>query len=207
MLAALAIVAFAGCGGDDEGDTTAAPAVRPETTPALSKAELLAQGDAICAEVNVAVGAASSAVSDADARADQAAELYEAMAERLDELRPDPGAAVGYAEVVAAAQRLAEAEGDPTADSEAALASFRSAAEAYGFERCGEPPSAPAPAPEGEGAPAGETAAAPPEEAPPAEAEPAPEETGGAGAGPDEGGGASPGGGSGGAGSGGIGPG
>ena len=54
MPAALVVLSVAGCGGGS--DSTASTATTTEATPTLSKAELISQGDAICAEVNAAVG-------------------------------------------------------------------------------------------------------------------------------------------------------
>jgi hypothetical protein len=68
----LVALAIAGCGGDGgEDSTTAAAPVTAEAT-ALSKEELVTQGDAICAEVNAAVGTVGSTSSGA---AGQAARL------------------------------------------------------------------------------------------------------------------------------------
>jgi hypothetical protein len=226
---ALTVLAIAGCGGGDgDGDTTPAVAPAVETTAALSKEELVAQGDAICAEVNAAVGTLAS--TDVGGGATQAAELYEGMAERLVDLGAPSDDSAGYSEFSAAAEGLAQAESDVqlaaergedaalvTAETEAssALASFQSAATAFGFEQCGEGPSAPVSG--SSGVPA-ETEAELPEgveeeevEAAPEEAEETPEtEAGGAGAGggAEAGGGTAGGGeGSGGGSSGGIGPG
>jgi len=215
---ALAVV---GCGGGGSSDSTAA-ATTTETTPTLSKEELIAQGDAICAEVNAAVGTVSSTSGGATSQIAQRADLYRGMVDRLTGLgTPEDGA--GYADFISAGEDLAQAEADVKLASErreestvltaqsaasSALASFQAAAQAYGFKSCGEGPSAPSvvsSSEEGseEGSEAGE------EEAAPEEAELAPE-TGGAGTG-EEGGGAAAGGGTagsgGGTGSGGIGPG
>jgi len=225
----LAALAIAGCGGDD-GDTTTPVASPAETTSALSKEELVAQGDAICAEVNAAVGTVAS--TDATGSASQAADLYSGMVERLKDLGAPSDDTSGYPEFIAAAEGLAQAESDvqlaaergeaeglATAESEAssALSSFQSAATSYGFEQCGEGPSAPVP---GSAGVPSESEAESPEgveeeagEAAPEEIEEAPEtEAGGAGTG--AGGGAEAGGGSAGGessgdggGSGGIGPG
>lgn len=224
---ALAVLAIAGCGGGDDDDTTTPVAAPVETTASLSKEELVAQGDAICAEVNAAVGTLAS--SDAAGAATQAAGLYSGMVERLVELGAPSDETSGYPEFIAAAEGLAQAESDvelaaergedaalvsAEAEASSALASFQSAATSYGFEQCGEGPSAPVP---GSGGVPTETEAEPSEgveeeEAAPEEVEEAPEtEAGGAGTG--AGGGAEAGGGtgggesSGGGGSGGIGPG
>jgi uncharacterized membrane protein YgcG len=212
---ALTVLALAGCAGNDGDDTTAPVAAPVETTAALSKEELIAQGDAICAEVNAAVGTLAS--SDATGGATQAADLYGGMVERLVDLGAPSDDTGGYPEFIAAAEGLGQAESDVqlaaergedaalvTAETEAssALASFQSAATTYGFEQCGEGPSAPVP---GSGGVPTETEAEPSEgveeeaeeAAPEEEAEQAPEaEAGGAGTG--AGGGAEAGGGTGG---------
>ncbi|MBW8060311.1 MAG: hypothetical protein FVQ78_08300 [Solirubrobacterales bacterium] len=222
---ALTMLVIAGCGGGDDS-TASAPVATTATTTALSKEDLIAQGDAICAEVNAAVGTVSSTGADSAGQVAQEAALYTGMVGRLKGLgTPDDSA--GYSEVISTADELAQAEGDArlaaergdssglaAAESSAstALVSFQSAAQAYGFEDCGERPSAPV----------SSTATTPssttPAEVAPEEptAAPAPEtspNTGGAGS--AEGGGGSTGGGTsgggtesgGGSGSGGIGPG
>ncbi len=229
---ALSALAIAGCGGGDDGDTTEASAPPPIEEPAaLSKEELIAQGDAICAEVNAAVG--TLAATEADGGAAQAAELYGGMVERLKDLGKPSDDTAGYSEFVAAGEELAQAESDvdlaaergeeeglaaAEAEASSALSAFQSAATAYGFEQCGEGPSAPA-----SGSPdapvESEEAESLEEGVEEEEAEVAPEveeevapETGGAGS--DEGGGAEAGGGTegggeagGGGSSGGVGPG
>jgi hypothetical protein len=230
----LVAVLLAGCGGggDDSSETTTAPTVA--TTTALSKAELIEQGDAICAEVNAAVGTVGTSSSEAGSPAAQAAGLYSGMIDSLKGLGR-PQEADGYAEFSAAADELATAEDEvelaaeredtaalETAEANAstALGAFQEAAEEYGFEECGEGPSAPvetlgseagseAEAESGEEAEAVEPEAPEPEVEEVAPEEVAPE-TGGAG-GTAEGGGATgapeAGGGGGGGESGGIGPG
>lgn len=229
---AVLVLAFAGCGGGDDDDTTAAPAATTEAA-ALSKEELVAQGDAICAEVNAAVGTVGSTSTGADGQATQVADLYGGMVERLKGLGAPSDDGAGYEEVIGSAERLAQAQSDvalaaergegealASAESEAstALEAFQEAAGAYGLEQCGEAPSAPAVTPAGESGPAEEeessAAGTAEEEAAPEAEEAPPEETGGAGAVEEEsagggaaagGGGESPGGGGGS--SGGIGPG
>jgi hypothetical protein len=224
-------LALAGCGGDDGEDASAPATPPPVETTALTKEELLAQGDAICAEVNAAVGSLAS--SEAGGEAAEAAELYNGMVERLQDLGAPSDDRTGYSAFIAAAEELGQAESDvelaaergdeegltsAEAEASAARSEFQEAAAAYGFEQCGEEPSAvTAPGTAG-GADAEEEAA--PEEAEESE-EAAPEETeeaapetggagsaeeGGAGAGAEAGGEAGGGGESGGA-SGGIGPG
>jgi len=228
----LIALAIAGCGGGDDDDTASTPATVPvEAPPALSKEELIAQGDGLCAEVNAAVGAVATTGSGAASQAVQVADLYGGMVERLKDLGAPSEDSAGYSEFLATGEALAQAEsnvqlaaergeeeGLTAAEAEAstALASFQSAASSYGFEQCAEGPSAPASA-----APAGEAPVEEPSEG--AEEEVVPEaeveeevapEAGGAGsveegagggaaAGGTEGGGETGGGGS----SGGVGPG
>lgn len=227
----LAALAIAGCGGGGGDESTAAAPVETTETTALSKAALIEQGDAICAEVNAAVGSAGSTSSEAGEEVVQVAGLYSGMVERLKGLGPPSDESAGYAEFISAAEALAQAEGDvklayereegealtsASTEVSSALSEFESAAEAFGFESCAEAPSAPTPGGSGEEA-AGEEAAGGleaeevEEAAPEEEVEAAPEEApveegagGGAGVGGGtEGGSAGAGGGS----SGGIGPG
>lgn len=230
-LVALALIA-AGCGGGDDESTEATGT--SEALAALSKEELVAQADAICAEVNAAVGTAGSTSTGQAGQAGQAADLYAGMAERLKGLGAPSDESAGYEEFVGAADQLAQAQGDvalaaergedgalATAETEAssALQAFRSAADAFGVQQCGEAPSAPTPSSSGSGEAGGpEEASGGVEEeaeaAPEVEEEAAPE-TGGAGSVEEEsagggagaGGGAEGGGAGGGGESGGIGPG
>jgi hypothetical protein len=224
ILSAAALVA-AGCGGGG-GDETTAAAPTVEEAPSLSKQELIKQGDAICAEVNAAVGTVNASEAETTDQVSQAADLYSGMVERLKGLgTPEDDA--GYTEFIEAADELAQAESDALLAAErgdssalasaqssanSALTSFQEAASAFGFEDCSEAPSAPsvpttntggAGAPEETEVPAEVEEEVAPEEAAPEEVAP---ETGGAGG--TEGGGTGAGGGeSGGGGSGGIGPG
>lgn len=224
IAAALIALAIAGCGGgdDDSTETTAAA----EAPAVLSKAELISQGDAICAEVNAAVG--SVAGSEAEDQTTQVADLYIGMVDSLEDLGA-PAEAEGYSDFIATADQLARIEGEvklaaereDTAAAEEgaseagpALEEFEEAAAEYGFEDCGAEPAAPTPSGTGaapaeaeeggvEVAPEELEEEAPLEEAAPEEAAP---ETGGAGGGVEE---AAPeaGGGEGGGSSGGVGPG
>jgi hypothetical protein len=197
----LAMLALAGCGGDDDSPETTAATTEAE--PVLTKADLISQGDAICAEVNAAVG--SVAASESADQTAQIADLYIGMVESIKRLGM-PAEEAGYVEFVASADRLAEVEGEVKLAAEredtgaveeaggeavAALEQFEGAAEAYGFENCGDEPTAPAPAGPGgapieEGVEEGGVEVAPeepeeevaPEEVVPEEAAP---ETGGAG--------------------------
>lgn len=224
----LVAIAIAGCGGgDDEPESTTPAAAAAPTTTALTKDELILQGNAICAEVNAAIGGIEAA-PESEGRAGQVADLYVGMVESLKRLGT-PDEAAGYAEFSAAADELSQAEGEVKLASErgdsaalataeataaSALESFRSAADSYGFEDCGEGPSA-APGGVGTEPPVGEAEigeealeeeVTPEEEVAPEEAP----ETGGAGSteeGGGTGGGATGGGGETGGSSGGIGPG
>lgn len=232
---------LAGCGGGDDDETTAPAAPPPVEPTALTKEELLAQGDAICAEVNAAVGAlanqesAASAPVAASLHASQEAELYGGMVERLQDLGAPSDDAAGYSEFATAAEGLGQAERDvelaadrgdeeglaaAEAEASTALSSFQEAASDYGFQRCGEEPSAVSAPGTGGAAPSSEEEATP-EEVEETEEEEAPEEveevapeTGGAGSGEEggagggaEAGGGETGGGEAGGDSGGIGPG
>jgi hypothetical protein len=228
----MAALALAGCGGGDGDSTAAAPVETTEATTALSKEELIAQGDGICAEVNAAVGTVGSTSADTESQASQVAGLYGGMVERLKGLGAPSDDSAGYAEFIADADALAQAEENVELSSEredaesltsaeteasSALTSFRSAATSFGLEECAEAPTAPTPGSSAGGLAGEESSGAVEEEAeeiaPEEEAEVAPEEAppveeesagGGAGVGGGtEGGGGGTGGGS----SGGIGPG
>ena len=223
----LLALAIAGCGGGGGEETTAPPATVEEPA-ALSKAELIKQGDSICAEVNAAVGSVNSSEAETTDQVSQAADLYSGMVERLKGLGT-PSEDAGYSEFIDTADELAQAESDAQLASERgdeagleeaearageALENFQKAASDYGFEECSEEPSVPSPsgasgtggtgeeveevAPEAEEVP--EEIAPEVEEVP----EAAPEEVAPEGGGTGAGGGEEP---SGGGGSGGIGPG
>ncbi|HET8861755.1 MAG TPA: hypothetical protein VFM94_00715 [Solirubrobacterales bacterium] len=229
----LLALALAGCGGGGDDSTAAAPVETTEATTVLSKEELIAQGDGICAEVNAAVGTVGSTSSEASGQAAQVAGLYGGMVERLKGLGAPSDDSAGYAEFIAAAEVLAQAEdnvklasereeGEALSEAEteasSALTSFQSAASTFGLEECAEAPAPPVPSGAGGEVPGEEVTEGVEEEAEevaPEEAEVAPEE-GGAGAVEEEsaGGGAGVGGGtegggsgSGGGSSGGVGPG
>jgi hypothetical protein len=227
LAAPLAALAISGCGGGGGGDTTAAAPVTTEATPTLSKEELISQGDAICREVNAAVGTIGAGDSESSSETVQIADVYGGMADNLKGLG-EPEDEQGYAEFIEAAELLAQVEDEAKladeredgaaleeaeANAATALSAFQSAAAEYGFEDCSDEPSAPAIAPgpgaespveEGGAEVAPEEEIAPEEEAAPEEEveEIAPEEGGGAGAevAPEEGGGTEAGGGSGGVG-------
>jgi hypothetical protein len=231
---ALTVFAIAGCGGGGDDDSTATtPPATTEAPAALSKEELIAQGDAICAEVNAAVGTVGSTSTGSEGQAGQVADLYAGLADRLADLGAPSDDSAGYPEFTEAAQQLGQAQSDvalaaergeeegvATAEAEAstALSAFQSAATTFGFEQCGEGPSAPPVSAAGEAAaPEEESSAGVEEEVAPEEVEEeAAPEAGGAAPVEEEsaGGGAAAGGGtgsgtesSGGGSSGGVGPG
>ncbi|MGN6815627.1 MAG: hypothetical protein ACTHK3_06020 [Solirubrobacterales bacterium] len=157
LLPVLGVLLIAGCGGGG-GDTTETTAATTEEPQALTKAELIKQGDAICGEVNAAVGALSSETSEAavPAQIEKTSNLYIGMVERLKELGTPEGDSGEYAKFWEAAEELAKAEGevklaaereDTAALGEAAskaapaLEEFESQAGVYGFEDCSKGPS------------------------------------------------------------------
>ncbi|HET7590424.1 MAG TPA: hypothetical protein VFK14_09645 [Solirubrobacterales bacterium] len=157
LLAALLALAVAGCGGGG-GDTTEA-STTTEAAPKLTKAELIEQGDDICAEVNAAVGALNSEPEESEVPAtiEKTANLYTGMVERLQELGSPEGAESKFTSFMESAEELAKVEGevklaaereDTAALGEAAteatptLEEFQTQAEAYGFAQCSQGPGA-----------------------------------------------------------------
>jgi hypothetical protein len=164
MLLALAALLVAGCGGGggDETETSTTPTV--EETTALTKEELIKEGDGICAEVNAAVGALSASESEeasATGDSEKISNLYLGMVERLQELGTPEGDSGDYAKFSEAAEELGKVEGELKLAAEredvagveekggeaaAALESFQSQAAIYGFEDCSDEPGAVTPA-------------------------------------------------------------
>jgi hypothetical protein len=164
LLALTALVALlvAGCGGGgDETETTTTPTV--EEPVALTKDELITQGDGICAEVNAAVGALSSSETEGESAtgdSEKIANLYTGMVERLQDLGTPEGDEPEYVNFMEAAEELGKVEGELKLAAEredlaateeagqeasAALEEFQSQAAIYGFEDCSaEPGQAPA---------------------------------------------------------------
>ncbi len=206
---ALALLA-SGCGGGGSSSTTATQKPKAETKPKLSRAQFISQGDAICAEVNTAIGSIDESAAATTSQAIQVSNLYTGMVQSLQRLgRPTETA--GFSEFMGAAEELAKAEGEvrSAADQQnealleeasqnavPAVEEFQSQAAVYGFEECSEGPHAPIVPPESSGAEAApeesggveslpEEEYVPPEEATPEEEYVPPEEaapeTGGAG--------------------------
>ncbi|HEV2857356.1 MAG TPA: hypothetical protein VGW80_03010 [Solirubrobacterales bacterium] len=172
VVAALVALVIAGCGGGGDETTESAPVATTEEPEKLSKAELIEQGDDICAETNAAVGALSSEVetSSLPETAEKTSNLYIDMVERLQELGAPEGAESSFTSFMEAAEEFAKVEGEvklatEREDTEAlgeasteagpALEEFETEAEAYGFEECSEGPRASL---GGDSAGAGETA-------------------------------------------------
>lgn len=173
ILGALVALLVAGCGGGG-GDETEASTPTVEEPVALTKDELIEQGDGICAEVNAAVGALSGSETPESTLGDSSekvANLYTGMVERLQDLGAPEGDEGDYAEFMEAAEELAKVEGELKLAAEredvaaleekgqeaaAALESFQSQAAIYGFEDCSAEPGLPTPSGSGEAAPGGE---------------------------------------------------
>jgi hypothetical protein len=155
VLAALLVAGCGGGGGDETTETTATV----EEPQKLSKAELIEQGDDICAETNAAVGALSSEVetSSIPETTEKTSNLYIGMVERLQELGAPEGAESSFTSFMGAAEEVAKVEGEvklaaEREDTEAlgeasteatpALEEFETQAETYGFKECSEGPQA-----------------------------------------------------------------
>lgn len=161
-LAALLALFAAGCGGGGGSESTASTEKTTESTPTLSKDALIAQGDAICAEVNAAVGSVGSSAADTQSQIGQVADLYTGMVASLKRLGTPKEDTATYSEFIAAAEDLSKVEGeaklaaereDTAALGEAAtkatpaLENFEATAAVFGFKNCSEGPSAPTVAP------------------------------------------------------------
>jgi hypothetical protein len=173
ILGALMALLIAGCGGggSDETETTT-PTV--EEPAALTKDELIQQGDGICAEVNAAVGALSGSETPETTpgeSSEKVANLYLGMVERLQDLGTPDGDEGDYAKFMESAEELAKVEGELKLAAEredvaaleekgqeaaAALEGFQSQAAIYGFEDCSDEPGAITPSGGGESTPGGE---------------------------------------------------
>jgi hypothetical protein len=162
-LPALIVIALvvSGCGGGGSSSTTTT-AKKKVAAPSLSKAGFISQGDAICAEVNTAIGSVEESASESTSQTTQIANLYTGLVQSLQRLG-QPSEKVGYSEFMGAAEELAMVQGnlkkasdeeDLVAEEEAAqeagpaVEEFQQQAAVYGFEDCSEGPHAPAVAPE-----------------------------------------------------------
>ncbi len=142
MFSAVVSIGAAGCGGsDDSEDPVPAPVeTTTDTAGDLTRDELIEEGDAICTEVNAAVGTInSSTTADPSIQETQISDIYSGLAQSLSELgTPTDGEAP--TEVIDAAEALAESG---ATDGETALTDFQTAATDYGFTECGDAPVAP----------------------------------------------------------------
>lgn len=158
----------------------------------LTRDELIAEADGVCAEVNAAIGTINSSESTDEAtKAEQRADLYAGLADRLQTLG-DPSDGSPPTEVISTATEL----GSPSAD-DADLVAFQEAADDYGLSTCAEDPEAPSGSPSvsGEGDDAASTDGSTPTPAPTPAPAPAPSPGTGGGAAPvtpGAGGGSSP---------------
>lgn len=158
LLAVLAALLVAGCGGGGEDETTETTATVEEPQK-LTKAELIEQGDEVCAETNAAVGALSAEVetSSLPETTKKTSNLYIGMVEGLQELGAPEGAESSFTSFMEAAEEFAKVEGevklaaereDSAALGEAsteagpAREEFETQAEIYGFKECSEGPQA-----------------------------------------------------------------
>jgi hypothetical protein len=156
------VIVVGGCGGGGSESSTTTAKKKVEAPAALSKGDFIRQGDAICAEVNTAIGSVEESASETSSQTTQIANLYVGMVQGLQGLG-QPAEKVGYSEFMGAAEVLAMVEGDlkkaaeeedlvteEEAAQEAAPAveEFQSQAAVYGFEDCSEGPHAPEAAPE-----------------------------------------------------------
>jgi hypothetical protein len=160
LLAAIALLG-AGCGGDD---STPAEPVQDvgdnQSQTALSKNELIAQGDAICGEANAALSAldASTVESDPEVQATQELEITRSELQSLQSLTPPSQSRSVLERFLSALQDQVDAlsrrqaaveQGDDPASAEAevssAAASAQAAAQDYGFADCANASETPPP--------------------------------------------------------------
>ncbi|HVX34100.1 MAG TPA: hypothetical protein VHA80_13255 [Solirubrobacterales bacterium] len=158
------VLAASGCGGGGSSSTTTARKPPREEAAKLSKGQLISQGDAICAEVNTAVGSVAES-AETSSQTTQVANLYTGMVQSLQRLG-QPSEIEGYSEFMGAAEELAAAENEVKAAGEKenpelleeasqaavpAVEEFHQQAAIYGFKACSEEPHAPVVAPESAG--------------------------------------------------------
>ena len=105
-----AALLLAGCGGGDD-DSTESTQVTTAAPAALTKAELIEQGDAICAEVNAAIGTIGASSAETGSPTVEAADLYSGLVASLSNLGT-PQETDGYPEFSSAAEELAKAESE-----------------------------------------------------------------------------------------------
>jgi hypothetical protein len=149
----IVVLAIAGCGGGGS-DSSDSAATGTETTTALTPEELIEKGDAICADVNAAVGAIDPESPDATA---QIAAAYRGMVKDLRALGNPDKTEWDYGEYLRALRELEIAENElklalkrspsevkaAVLATEGTLGDLQAQAANYGFKECGEGPSAP----------------------------------------------------------------
>ena len=162
-LLALLVVALlaSGCGGGGSSSTTTATKPKPEARVKLTKGQFISQGDAICAEVNTAIGSVGESAVEAAGQTTQIANLYVGMVQSLQRLG-QPSETEGYSDFMGAAEELAMVQNEVKAAGEKentalveeasqnavpAVEEFQRRAAIYGFEDCSEGPHAPVAAP------------------------------------------------------------
>jgi hypothetical protein len=151
----LLVAVLAGCGDDSDDTTTISPI--PQGPASLSQAAYVEQGDAICAEVNLALGSLVEAAADTSTQVEQEAALYQGMVDRLRSL-PRPAEDAGLDQFFADGDALVQATQDALlaaqrgddaglavarADVASSAEDFGQSAEAYGFAECGAGPTSP----------------------------------------------------------------
>lgn len=150
LFTVVAALFLAGCSGGDDGDDQPEPtASETTTTPGLSREEIIAEGDAICAEVNAAVSGVMASEATPATQLSQRTDMYTGMMERLRGLdSEDPDLTNVFSTGRDLVQAASEAEAAASAgDTEAAvraettvnaaLSAFETAASGYGFRECG----------------------------------------------------------------------
>lgn len=120
-------------GGDDSSDPVPAATTGTTEVASITQADLISQGDSVCAEANSALGSISTSTADETTKSSQISDIYEGIAQQLGELGT-PSDGDPPTDVIAAAQDLADGSTDVTG--------FQTAAEEYGFTDCAEAPEA-----------------------------------------------------------------
>ena len=180
LLAPLALLVVAlvvrGCGGGGSSSTTTTTAKKKTTAPKLSKAGFISQGDAICAEVNTAVGSTEESAAEAPSRrprsptstpawsraSNGSASRAKRTATPNSWARPKNWRWSRATSKKPPRKKTSSPRKKRPRKSGPALEEFQHQAAVYGFENCAEGPHAPEPSPESV-PPAGEESVAPEE--------------------------------------------
>jgi hypothetical protein len=156
-VAAAALLA-AGCGGDDPAPIEPVPDASDQGSAALSKSDFIAQGDAICGEVNAALSGldTGTAASDPKFQAAQELQFTRSQLQSLESLPPPSenrsaldsflSALEDQVDALSRKKAAVDQGDDPlAADAEAAsaAASAQAAAQDYGFQECANASEAP----------------------------------------------------------------